>query len=257
MSVLTQKTVIRQGRWLKCFKPKPAARLKLVCLPFAGGGANCYRRWENFFSWDVELNAVLLPGRESRLAEPRVGSADKVCNAVIEELIETWWKKPLVLFGHSMGSVLALEVAWRLKEKYDWEPKVLFASGRRPPHLHFGGDYHKAPEEVFIRELKRLNGTPDSLFQDEEMRRIMLPMLRDDYAILETYRIPRSLQLSCPIITCTGDLDPDATPAEMTAWVELTKAPCEHKVFSGDHFYINNSASELTGLINGYLSSLF
>lgn len=243
-------------RWLKCFRSQPLAPAILVCFPFAGGGANFYRRWPEFFFKDIEIYAVQLPGRETRLREACVETAEEVSAAVIDEILACCRQRPLVLFGHSMGSLLAYDVATRLKKYYEREPKALFVSGRQAPHVRFGGKLHLESDESLITEIKRFNGTPAAVFEDEEMRNIVLPMLRSDYKLLETYRVPSAGMLTCPIVTCIGDTDSEATPDEMTNWKGLTQGQCINRVFSGDHFYIKEKLPELAGFLMESLSGL-
>lgn len=244
------------ARWLKCFKPNPNARWKLICFPFAGGGANFYRRWPEFFPPRVEVHAVQLPSREARLAEPVVDSAEAVSDAIIAEMKAICWRQPVALFGHSMGSMLAYDVARKLKQRHGWEPALLFASGRQPPHVRCGGDFHRRPDEDFIAEIKRLNGTPDGIFEDAEMRRIVLPMLRGDYAILENYRVPPGDPLTCPIVSIAGRDDGEVRPEEMTAWQDLTRGACLHRLFGGDHFYLKDHLPELSEFLHDCMSRL-
>lgn len=234
--------------WLKCFRPQPTARTRLVCFPFAGGGANIYRRWPDVFPTNLEIHAVQLPGREARLQEDCAQTAADVSNAVIAELLGLSRQLPLILFGHSMGSLLAYDAALRLKTHYAQEPRALCVSGRQAPHVRFGGSLHLQPDARLIEEIKRFNGTPAAVFEDTEMRNIVLPMLRGDYKLLETYRAPAGV-LTCPIITCIGDRDSEAAPGQMKAWCELTQGPCSHQVLPGGHFYINDRLAELADML--------
>lgn len=243
-------TIQQAGQWLKCFQPSHAPKLRLICFPFAGGGANFYRRWPDFFAHDIEIHAVQLPGRETRLREPCVGSAAEVADAVTFEITSLERKAPVAFFGHSMGTILAYEVARRLMERYNHEPKIVFASGRQAPLTPSLGNFHAQSDDIFIAEIKRLNGTPDEVFEDAEMRRIVLPMLRSDYKILETYRMQQGARLTCPIVTCVGDVDDEATVTGMSSWNALTNGPWIGKSFSGDHFYLKPKLGELAGFIN-------
>lgn len=237
-------------RWIRCLQPNPNAKLRLICFPFAGGGANFYRRWPAFFPKTVEVHAIQLPGRETRLHEPCVKSADAVANAVLEEMRSICWRQPVAFFGHSMGSMLAYDVATKLRAYHGWEPDLLFVSGRQAPHLLHGGDFHRQPDDVFITEIKRLGGTPEGVLEDHEIQKIFLPILRSDYAILETYRASASDALTRPIVTCVGDNDSEAAPEQMKNWQQLTRGPCFGRTFSGDHFYLKDRLPELAAFMN-------
>ncbi len=240
--------------WIRNFsKRDSSAKMALICFPFAGGGANIYRPWASFINQDIDVSAISLPGRESRILEKNIHHSDEVCKAIVAELIADYWKKPIAFFGHSMGSMLAYEVAIRLQENYDWIPKLLLASGRQAPHKKIGGQLHLAADDIFINELKRLNGTPAAIFEDAEMRQIVLAILRADYTLLETYRMNSKILLRAPIVTCCGTADPEVQVSEMKFWSELTVMDCAHHVFDGGHFYLNTHVKELTQLINSLL----
>jgi surfactin synthase thioesterase subunit len=117
-----------------------------------------------------------------------------------------------------------------------------------------GGTFHLSADDVFINELKRLNGTPSSIFEDEEMRKIVLSILRADYTLLETYAIKKKVVLRAPIVTCCGDSDSEVLVTEMQGWDELTSLGCTHHIFEGGHFYLSEKAKELTGIISTQLS---
>jgi medium-chain acyl-[acyl-carrier-protein] hydrolase len=243
--------------WIKSFsKGNVDPEIKLICFPFAGGGANVYRFWPSLIVKHVDVCAISLPGRESRILEKNVSNSDEVCNAIVAELIANYWHKPLVFFGHSMGSMLAYEVAIKLQEDYGWIPKLLIASGRQAPHKKIGGNFHQQPDDIFINELKRLNGTPSAIFEDAEMRKIVLSILRADYTLLETYRMKANTLLRAPIVTCCGMDDPEVEVYDMAFWSELTAIGCTHHTFDGDHFYLNANVQALTQLINSLIDSL-
>lgn len=244
------------GGWVKSFsKNNIGQKTKLICFPFAGAGANIYRPWASFMNHHTDVSAISLPGREARILEKNINQTDEVCNAIVAELIADYWKKPIVFFGHSMGSMLAYEVAIRLQENYDWVPKALIASGRQAPHKKIGGNFHQASDDIFINELKRLNGTPSAVFEDAEMRAIVLAILRADYTLLETYRMKSKILLRAPIVTCCGTADPEVDASEMNFWSELTTMNCTHHIFDGGHFYLNTHIRELTQLVNTLIES--
>ena len=244
-----------KSKWIKCLSPRSAPRLRLICFPYAGGGINVYKRWPPFFSKDIEVHAVHLPGRESRYKEGFAKTMNEVAKSVASELAQ-YRKQPLAFFGHSMGAIVAYEVARTLKKKYDWELEALIVSGRRPPHIYTGGDLHKQPDQVFISEICRYNGTPPEVFADTELRQLFLPILRSDYTILENYEYMPSDVLSCPIAACAGEKDAKFAPAEeLEAWKDLSSGPFTFHVFEGDHFYLNESVEQLTDFVKKCLSN--
>lgn len=250
-------------QWIKPLVQREQASIELICFPFAGGGTIPYQAWGPLLSTDVNLSAVLLPGREVRIQQAPESCINIVCDAIVRELLQRHLTKTSdrdkkwVFFGHSMGSMLAYEVARRLQHQ-QVSIQALMVSGRQAPHLHFGGTVHSASDEVLIQEIKRFGQTPDIVFDDPEMRRLILPMLRADYTLLENYRVPAIAALDCPLLTCTGEGDAEVTPAQIQRWDELAKGGAQHQIFPGDHFYLlkPSTRQQLLDAINAYLATL-
>ena len=240
-------------RWIKRYAPNPSARLHLLCLPYAGAGPSIFRGWHQLMDSRIEVMAAQLPGREARLREPFAQSAQEITAAIAGELLRLCPHEPLALFGHSMGSLLAYDLARRLKEQHGWRVKSLIVSGRQPPHVLFGGNLHARPEPEFIAEIQRLNGTPSAIFDDLEMRNLFLPVLRADYRVIETYRAQRGGLLDCPLVSCTSDGDDDAPRERMNLWQSLSSGPFSAWDFTGDHFYLKDQAAVLTARLNQHL----
>jgi pyochelin biosynthetic protein PchC len=254
LNTLSAKPSLAQP-WLRRHDPVPAPRLRLVCFPYAGAGANAYRLWPRYFDRHTEIIGVQMPGREARLREPCAVDVSTVVKGVLDELMHLCPGQPLAIYGHSMGSVLAYELAWRLKER-GWEPRALIVSGRLPPNVIFGGDLHSRPDDELIAAIKRLNGTPQGVFEDEEMRRLILPTLRSDYQLIETYRVPPNGVLGCPIGVCTSSDDADAPPDAMEQWRNLSSGRFSRWDFEGDHFFLRNQAAQMAAALNPYLKAL-
>lgn len=230
--------------WLKPLWGDGSESVLLVCFPFAGGGTSAYRFWSQQLPSRIGVSAVLLPGRETRISEAPTSDINVICDNVIADLLRHYRSKQLIFFGHSMGCMLAYEIGVRLDRQHHWPIAALIASGRKPPHICGASEFHKASESDFVREIQRLGGTPESLLQDEEMRNILLPVLRSDYALLETYRCMPPKKLNCPVFACFGGADSEMTAAEMQRWKELTHNQCVHRVFDGGHFYLSEPRNQ-------------
>lgn len=224
--------------WLVIPRPQPNATLRLFCLPYAGGSALLYRQWPAGLPANIELCAVQLPGRGSRLSEtPFTALSDLI--PVLAARLRPYLDKPCVLFGHSMGAVIAFELArvWR-REAY--APLGLCVSGRRAPQLP-GVDKptYALPEPEFIEMLRRLNGTPREVLENVEMMRLMLPLLRADFQLIQTYQYHDEAPLTCPLMAFGGVEDADATPAQVAAWrVQTSRAFVQHTL-PGGHFFLH------------------
>lgn len=213
-------------------------RVRIFCFPFAGGGITTYLSWVHDFADDVELVLVQPPGRGSRMLE----TAHENIQDYIDELLEHQdylTSVPYILFGHSLGALVAFELASQLIAKSCPVPISLVASGSRAPHMNNRkAPTFDLPDEAFIQEIIRLNGTPVEVLQNEEMMSLVLPLLRADFKVAETY-LAKKLALPFPIVVFSGDSDPSINDNEVEAWCELSKHDVEMHMLSGDHFFIN------------------
>jgi pyochelin biosynthetic protein PchC len=241
------------ARWLRRFHPSPGGRARLACFPHAGGSASFYFSLSASLSASTEVLAVQYPGRQDRAADKRVDDIPELADRV-REALEAWTDRPLALFGHSMGAVVAFEVARRL-ERDAVTPVALIASSRRAPSRHRHETVHLLDDDGLVAALRRLGGTDARLLADEELRRMILPAVRSDYKAIETYRCPAGSRLSCPTTVFVGDSDPMTTLDEARAWSEHTTGRFDLRVFHGGHFYIGHHQGQVTGAISRCLEA--
>ncbi|MGP3976068.1 thioesterase II family protein [Streptomyces sp. 8N114] len=245
----------RSDRWLRRLASAPGARARLICFPHAGGSASFFFPLRRSLPDTVEAYAVQYPGRQDRLGEPCLSSIDELADAVCEVLREEPGT-PLVLFGHSMGAILAFEVARRRERSGAGSPLGLIVSGRRAPSLTRTETVHQLDDAGLIDEIRRLSGTDDALLDDPDMREMILPALRADYRAIETYRKSPGPPLGCPLSVFVGDEDPRASPAEAEAWRDHTSGDVTFHVFSGGHFYLSDRPQEFADTLAHELTRL-
>jgi medium-chain acyl-[acyl-carrier-protein] hydrolase len=223
----------------------PQARLRLFCFPYAGGGALIYRSWHKFLPRDVELLAVQLPGRETRLKEAPFTGLFTLVRTVAPVLLPLL-DKPFAFFGHSLGALLSFEMARQIRREYGMRPAHLFVSGRGAPHLRrVHSPIHALPEAELVEELRNLNGTPEAVLEHKELLKLVLPALRADFSLCENYEYYDEEPLDCPISTYGGLEDKDTGVDRLEAWRDQTTASFSLSTFPGDHFFLHSSQSLL------------
>ncbi|MFN7945823.1 MAG: thioesterase domain-containing protein [Blastocatellia bacterium] len=229
---------LNHNRWIDAARLTDRAGLRLFCFPWSGAGASVYYKWASVFPPGIELCPVQLPGRESRLTEPAFQHLEPLVEAAGNALLP-YLNRPFAFFGHSMGALIGFELARWLRRHQHPGPVHLLVSGHNAPQ--FPGDYapiHALPEPEFIAELRRLNGTPDEVLNHAELRDLIVPVLRSDFSVCETYNYTAEAPLSCPISAFGGLQDVDVSRAKLEAWREQTTGAFSMRLFPGDHFYL-------------------
>jgi surfactin synthase thioesterase subunit len=214
------------------------ASVRLFCFPHAGGGAMFFRPWRPALAPDIDVRAVQLPGREARIDEPPYRRMDQLLDPLCTAL-EPYLDRPYALFGHSMGSVVAYEVARRLSADFGHSPVCLVVSGRRAPGLPSDRRLLSGlPDDDFVAEVGRFNGMPPEVLREPDLVSMLLPALRADFELAEAYRPLPGQRLSCRIAAYMGTADREVDHAGLLAWRDETDGEFSIRDFSGDHFYL-------------------
>lgn len=239
--------------WVLTRTVNPQARLNLICFPYAGGGAQLFNSWQAAFG-QIQICAVQYPGRGSRVREQAFTNCHELVRALIPHLLP-FLNRPFAFFGHSMGALIAYEVARNVQEQQGLKLERLIVSGRRAPQIPpTDPPTYNLPDPEFIEELRRLNGTPHEVLDHPELMQLMLGIIRADFTLTQTYQFTPGPKLNCPFSVFGGLADVDVTREHLEAWCELTNSDCSLKMLEGDHFFLQTNQKNLVKAIDEQLS---
>ena len=242
--------------WLKCYKPLPDAQLRLFCFPYVGSSAVAFRSWSDLLPSTIEVHAIELPGRGTRIKESVYTKMQPLIEAIAPALLPKL-DKPFAFFGHSMGAILAFECSRFLRKNYGLLPSCLFVSGRNAPHVQNQDSLaNNVSKEAFLEELRLFKGTPEKVLKNPAMLKLLLPILQADYEVIKTYEYTEEVSLKCALITFGSSEDIKTTIEGLKAWKEHTTDYFYLHKMPGNHFFINSSKSLLIEQIVSYLSVL-
>src|SRR5882724_6229499 len=205
----TPKT--NRNSWVGSPKPNGQSRLRLFCFPYAGGNSTIYRSWPDRLPPSIDVWPVHLPGRGGRLHEPAYTQLMPLVEAAAEALLP-YLDKPFAFFGHSMGAMISFELSRLLRRRRAPQPLHLSVSGRQAPQVKdWDPPTYNLPEPEFVEELRRLNGTPKGVLEHPELMQLMIPLLRADFEVCQTYSYTPEVPLDCPVTAFGGLNDQDVT----------------------------------------------
>jgi len=238
---------MKQQDWISRRFAAPRQR-RLYCLPYAGGSTAVFSSWPARLGPDIEVCPVLLPGREARIGEPTPARMADLVPPLAEGLaahLAAAPATPYALFGHSMGALIAFEVSRRLAALGLPAPERLFLSAAGPVRGPERVDKHRLDDRDLLQTLRRMNGTPAEFFDDPDLVALLLPMIRADFTLAETFSVPDGVVQPVPITAFAGAQDGSISPAEVDRWRRHTTGGFDLHVLPGDHFYIHAPAPVL------------
>lgn len=234
--------------WLMPFSKEGNGRINLFYFPHAGGGASSFFQWARRLPNELNSYAIQLPGRETRLRETPIDNLPQVVEGLVG-VLRPYLNKPFIFWGHSMGALLSYEVT-RALAKQHIRPQRLIVSGYNAPHIPYADPHiHHLPQDEFMTALQELNGTPAEVLADEELRSLLLPLLRADFKLVEQYQPKTAVSLPVPITILNGDADEKTNREDLEAWQAHSTSPLELFEFSGDHFFIHHHQPDLVNTV--------
>jgi medium-chain acyl-[acyl-carrier-protein] hydrolase len=227
--------------------------MRLFCFPYAGGGAGIYRNWGAYLPPEIELCAVRLPGREGRFTESPMRRIEPLVAQLVDGLLPHM-DRSFSLFGHSLGALVAFELARVLRSQDQPTPVHVFVSGRRAPNLADRDEpdeppLHTRPDAELLDALRRLEGTPSGVLAAPELIELMLPIVRADFEIGETYEYRAREPLDCPITAFGGLGDEGVSQDCVAAWQDQTRSRFMLHMLPGSHFFLHTMHGSILDVI--------
>ncbi len=264
------------NRWLVVHRPNPGATIRLFGFPFAGGGAATFRPWADRLDPGIELIAIEPPGRQTRIDEAPIRDIESLLQQLVPELLPLL-DKPFAVYGHCLGALTLFETVRMLIGEHGVAPMHIFVSGARPPdelqrHQAFETDLlerllklpeynlfepiHRQPDAVFTQAIRRFNVlATESLVQDPELRRLILPAIRAEFEMASNYRHTQEPPWDVPITCLTGIRDGYVSADNARSWARFTRKRFQLFTLDSEHFIVVDDDRFLLRVINRELTS--
>ncbi len=232
-------------------RPRRADAMPLFCFPAAGSTAAVFRSWPEQLAAGVEICPVQLPGRANRREEPPVGDLDALVVA-LEPALREHLARPFALFGHSTGALVAFALALHIRDTHGTEPVRLCVAGFRAPHVppRDSTPRHRLSDADLVDVLRQLGGTPPEVLDDAELMELLLPAVRADFQLSETWDAPSDVQLDCPFSVFGAAEDPHVSAEELQGWREHTRGPVTPRMVHGRHHFLEEARDELLSALS-------
>jgi medium-chain acyl-[acyl-carrier-protein] hydrolase len=231
--------------------------MRLYAFPFAGGGASVFFPWAKYLTAEIELWAVRLPGRETRLREAPIADFGTMRRILLEELTPQF-TPPFGLIGHSLGAILAYTVARDLQQAGHATPEALVVAGARPPARQIPRPLlSEMGDSEFVRSLaERYNSLPPSVIQNPELLALVLPTLRADIGVYESFQYEGEPGIKCRTAAFGGKNDPLVSGGDLADWRGFCTGEFSHQLFPGDHFFLQSSVDQVVRAAERVMISL-
>lgn len=244
------------NQWLIRYGAPAGPQLRLFCFPYAGATVQIFRHWPVNLPANVAVYALQLPGRGGRLKEPPFSDLPPLVAAAAPS-ITPYLDRPFALYGHSMGALIAFELARYLRRNgYQLPARMFVAACRAPQTDRPERPTYNLPDQEFLEELRHLNGTPQEVMDHPELLELRMPLLRADFAVAQTYKYQHEPPLSCPVTAVGGVEDSGVSEKDLEAWSVQTNSGFNLYLLPGDHFFINTRADLLLEIIRRELATV-
>jgi surfactin synthase thioesterase subunit len=242
---------------VSCWSQSERPSFRLFCIPYAGAGVAVYHKWAQALPVGVQVCALQLAGRDTQFGVPPFTRIAALVDWLIDSL-DAWFDLPFAIFGHSMGGLVAFELARTLRTRNKPEPQHLFVSACRAPGRPVRQwPMHHLPQASFVRELRsRYDGIPELILQDADLLRLFLPILRADMEMVETFQGSVDDPFDFPVTAFGGNRDKEISREDLEPWREQTTGAFDLNMIDGDHFFVNTAQAEVLRIVSRDLSPL-
>ncbi|WP_410620190.1 thioesterase II family protein [Amycolatopsis sp. cmx-8-4] len=224
-------------------------RVPVLCFPPAGAGPSFFQAWPDA-SPALRFAAVELPGKERRFAEEPATTMTELVDAIADDVLrEVGAAGRVGVFGHSFGALVAYEVARLVERERPAVDLTLFASGAPRPGVPRSSPIGGLPDDEFVVAVAELAGYKHPALDDPDLRELLLPALRGDVAVDESYRPAEQAPAAFPVVSVRGDADELVSAAAAARWREVTAAGCTTREFPGGHMYLIEHWAPLVTLL--------
>ena len=226
------------------------AGVRLLCLPNAGGSAALFHKWPQHLPPQIGISPAVLPGQGTRLREQPPAQIAPLVRELYEGMT-SFLDEPYALFGYSMGALITFELLRLLRREGRALPVHLFVAARRAPQRpETNPPLHLLPDSLFMKGIQsRYGGIPEAIMQDAELTALFRPVLRANFAMIETYQYHSEDPFDMPITVFGGTQDRTTPYDELNAWQVQTQAHFQEHMFEGDHFFLQQHTEAITGII--------
>ena len=233
--------------------------IKLICFPFAGAGASFFSGWNDLFiNNSIEVLPIQLPGRERLIAEEPYRNIHVAASDFAKMIVEKCGDAPIALFGHCfLGATLAFEVARRLEKYNDVNLTHLFVSAASSPKSTRNYSLSQCDDERFVEEVEKLTGYKHQAFNIPELRELLIPTLRADFEMDETYLPESECCIGVPITAVFPDNDSFVSKDDVELWKECTCSDFDINKVTGEHMYISKNPDQCIEVIKNTLKKLY
>lgn len=235
--------------WIQSIRRRPDCRMRLFCFPFAGGAAQAFRAWHDALDERIDVCPIQLPGRWQRIREPCLRSVDAIVDAA-ESGIGQELDKPFALYGHSLGGLVAFELARRLAARGQPPVHLIVAARKAPQIPHTLPPVHEWSDDEFLDWMTdRYQAVPPQVRETPDLLELVLPALRADMEAFVNYRYVERDPLTVPITVLGGTRDRTSTRDELERWAEQTTADFAIEMVEGPHLFLLDQPETVVSVI--------